>query len=132
MANFHTTPPSNLKKSSFVASLAASPTLTDFYKNIATALQFPDYFGNNLDALNDMLLDLAWLKRIKQVHLVIEEYSLFLNNETATKRQTVLQLLDDCATTLATGGTEYKKRLSIHVTDNALFVKDLSEGGIEV
>jgi RNAse (barnase) inhibitor barstar len=133
MANFHTTvPSSNLKKSSFVAPLAASPTLIDFYKNIATALQFPDYFGNNLDALNDMLLDLAWLKRIKHVHLVIEDYSLFLNKEDAEKRQTVLQLLDDCATTLATGGAEYKKRLSLHVAASDLVVSDLKAAGIEI
>ncbi len=132
MTNFHTTPPVNLKKNSFVAPLAASPTLADFYKNIASTLQFPAYFGNNLDALNDMLLDLGWLKRIKQVHLVIAEYEFFLNKEDAETRQTVLQLLDDCATTLATGGAEYKKRLSIHLTASDLVTSDLKVAGIEI
>lgn len=28
---------------------------------IAAAMDFPDYFGRNLDALHDCLLDLSWL-----------------------------------------------------------------------
>lgn len=32
-----------------------------FYAQINTAFQMPDYFGNNLDALNDALHDLCWI-----------------------------------------------------------------------
>ncbi len=35
---------------------------TSFYTQISTALQMPDYFGNNLDALNDALHDLCWIE----------------------------------------------------------------------
>lgn len=31
---------------------------TDLHKALANALQFPDWYGNNLDALHDMLTDI--------------------------------------------------------------------------
>ncbi|MGH9870573.1 MAG: barstar family protein [Candidatus Polarisedimenticolia bacterium] len=33
-------------------------TLDDFHHEVATALQFPDYYGRNLDAFNDCLSDM--------------------------------------------------------------------------
>ncbi|RJQ80499.1 barnase inhibitor [Pseudonocardiaceae bacterium YIM PH 21723] len=36
-------------------------TRQQFYAAIATALDFPEYFGKNLDALHDLLTDLDWL-----------------------------------------------------------------------
>jgi RNAse (barnase) inhibitor barstar len=35
--------------------------LDDFYDELAAALQFPDYFGQNWDAVNDCLCDLDWV-----------------------------------------------------------------------
>lgn len=35
--------------------------LPDFYDAIAKALQLPEYFGKNLDALDEMLCDLSWI-----------------------------------------------------------------------
>jgi RNAse (barnase) inhibitor barstar len=32
-----------------------------FLNHVATAMHFPDYFGNNWDALEDCLTDLSWL-----------------------------------------------------------------------
>lgn len=32
----------------------------DFHRDIKAALDFPDYYGHNLDALNDCMRDVAW------------------------------------------------------------------------
>ncbi|MFC7613657.1 barstar family protein [Actinokineospora soli] len=34
---------------------------SDFYEAVAAALEFPEWFGHNLDALYDCLTDLSWL-----------------------------------------------------------------------
>ena len=36
-------------------------TKAEFMTAVADALSFPDWFGNNLDALHDCLTDLSWL-----------------------------------------------------------------------
>jgi hypothetical protein len=37
-------------------------TKADFFKQIGEALEFPDFFGSNWDAFNDMVSDLSWLE----------------------------------------------------------------------
>lgn len=39
------------------------PTESDFHKEIKEKLKFPEYYGNNLDALFDCLIDLEWLQQ---------------------------------------------------------------------
>jgi RNAse (barnase) inhibitor barstar len=38
-----------------------SATAASFFDEVAAALQFPHYFGENWNALNDCLTDLSWL-----------------------------------------------------------------------
>ena len=40
-------------------------TLSELYHEIASALQFPDYFGGNWNAVDDCLQDLGWIKEKK-------------------------------------------------------------------
>ncbi|WP_448096863.1 barstar family protein [Luteibacter yeojuensis] len=44
------------------ASLSGCMDIRSVYRVVAKALEFPDYFGENLDALYDCLTDLSWLE----------------------------------------------------------------------
>ncbi|GAB6140434.1 hypothetical protein JCM14076_22160 [Methylosoma difficile] len=41
-------------------SVADVRTNLELFAVVATAMKFPDYFGNNWDALNDCLTDMEW------------------------------------------------------------------------
>lgn len=55
----NTSPSSGVLK--LEVSLAGVRTDTDFLSVVASAMKFPDYFGNNWDALDECLMDLEWL-----------------------------------------------------------------------
>jgi RNAse (barnase) inhibitor barstar len=48
-----------------------------FLKQVAKALDFPDWFGGNWDALNDCLTDLEWLPNQAGYVLIFEEVEQF-------------------------------------------------------
>ena len=50
-----------------------------FLKKLADALNFPDYFGMNWDALNDCLTDLSW-KPANGYVLFFRNFSRFIEN----------------------------------------------------
>ncbi|MBU1823189.1 MAG: barstar family protein [Bacteroidetes bacterium] len=60
-------------------------TLKAFYEQIALALDFPDYFGQNLDSLDELLNDLQWIEEQKIV-IFIDHSSDWLSKEKSEDR----------------------------------------------
>jgi RNAse (barnase) inhibitor barstar len=54
--------------------------MEDVYSHISKALLFPDYFGFNLDALDEAICDLDWIEE-KTILLLIFNYDSFLSEE---------------------------------------------------
>ena len=76
---------------------AKSQTLSRFYKEIAGVLEFPDYFGFNLDSLDELLNDLSWIKEEK-ILIFIDGSEHFIENEPDPERlHHLLVLLDETA-----------------------------------
>jgi RNAse (barnase) inhibitor barstar len=66
-------------------------SLRAFYTQVAKAMHFPEYFGKNLDGLEECLTDLSWLNK-SAAALIIHNAPEFLNKETVEKRETVLDI----------------------------------------
>jgi RNAse (barnase) inhibitor barstar len=56
-----------------------------FFYEISASFQFPFYFGENWDALDECLQDLEWLK-FEKIVLVISNYSVLLENNIDSKK----------------------------------------------
>lgn len=69
-------------------------TLSQFYQNIHVALQFPDYFGENLDALDELLHDMNWLDQSSIIFLIKNKAEL-LSQESEDTRIALLELLNE-------------------------------------
>ncbi len=68
-----------------------SRTKTGFMNEVAAALQFPYYFGENWDAFNDLITDLGWLPGNNYVMLIPDANQLLA--DTDKDLQTLLGLL---------------------------------------
>jgi RNAse (barnase) inhibitor barstar len=67
----------------------------DFHRDIAVALDFPDYYGGNLDAFNDCLRDLAIDgSQATGLVLVLTRYDTFASREPRTA-QAILDIIAD-------------------------------------
>ena len=69
------------------------PTLESFYEGISNALNFPDYFGQNLDALDELLFDMDWIRQ-DHVLLIISNSAQLLHEDTVRKPN-LMALLSD-------------------------------------
>lgn len=80
----------------FVAEIdgAKALTLRGFYPRIAKTLLFPDYFGNNLDALMDCLCSLEIIGK-QEVVLLVRNAQLFLSKEKPDKKAATIQVFRD-------------------------------------
>ena len=74
-----------------------SDTLEKFYSSIASQLKFPDNFGSNFDAFDEMMNDLDWLEE-DRIYLIFRNYDDFLSEENDEAREILLTILDDAST----------------------------------
>ena len=68
--------------------------LKSMYSEFSEKLEFPSYFGENMNALYDMLTDLAWLS-FSEFKLIIDNSCLILCNCEVEVRNALEELLAD-------------------------------------
>lgn len=66
--------------------------LEQCYDTLKEQLSLPDYFGRNLDALEEVLSDLAWIEEDK-IKIIILNSAQILNND-LKKKKVFLDILD--------------------------------------
>ncbi|MEA5458615.1 barstar family protein [Arcicella sp. LKC2W] len=103
-------------------------TLDKFYEELIAQLKFPDNFGRNFDAFDEMINDLDWLDETT-IKIVFKNYDDFLSEENDESREILLTILDDAA-------AEWKrnddtKKLKMYVEPSELAEDDLETLGIE-
>jgi RNAse (barnase) inhibitor barstar len=86
----------NLRKTflgAFIATIDGqkATSMKDFHEQIGEALNFPDYSGKNLDALDEMLNDLEWITEEKVI-LYITNSNDWLSKEKSDEK--ILSLID--------------------------------------
>lgn len=59
---------------------------------IAAAMSFPDYFGRNLDALRDCLVDLSWLPA--GAHVLVWRHADVLRGDDPAAYERIVTVLD--------------------------------------
>ena len=103
-------------------------TLEKFYQELIVQLKFPDSFGRNLDAFDEMINDLDWLEETT-ICLVFKNYDNFLSEENNEAREIILTILDDAA-------EEWKrdadaKKLRMYIEPSELAEDDLETIGLD-
>lgn len=74
-----------------------SKTLRQFYEHIAQVLEFPDYFGFNLDSLDELLNDLDWIEDQKLALYFIHTEDFISQERNPDKLSNLLHILDATA-----------------------------------
>ena len=103
-------------------------TLEKFYQELIVQLKFPESFGRNLDAFDEMINDLDWLEETT-ICLVFKNYDNFLSEENDEAREIILTILDDAA-------EEWKrdtdaKKLRMYIEPSELAEDDLETIGLD-
>lgn len=94
------------------------PNLASVYGHLSECLEFPDYFGNNLDALYDCLTDLEWINQ-KNIVFFIDQFDDFASLEAENNFCTefILCLFDASLTWTEIHKSEHQsKNISVYIT----------------
>jgi len=86
---------------------------TGVFNEFARALEFPDYFGHNWDALEECLADLEWLPAKGYVVLITEAQAVIPDDE--EEYETLLEVLNDAGEAWSKGQTTTGRRAPFHV-----------------
>lgn len=62
------------------------------YDELQSQLSFPDYFGRNLDGLEEMFYDLEWIEE-ESIWILIYHVDMFLSAEDVELKEIVLDIL---------------------------------------
>lgn len=104
-------------------------TLDKLYDSISSQLKFPDIFGNNFDAFDEMINDLDWLEE-DSICLIFRNYDDFLSEENDEVREILLTILDDASSEWKRMNGEGKS-LKMFIETSELGEDDLETLGIE-
>jgi RNAse (barnase) inhibitor barstar len=88
-------------------------TPTGVFNEFARALEFPDYFGHNWDALEECLADLEWMPAKGYVLLVTDAHCVIPDEE--EEYETLLEVLSDAGEAWSKGQTAEGRRAPFHV-----------------
>jgi RNAse (barnase) inhibitor barstar len=67
-------------------------TIDKVYATLQQQLSIPEYFGNNLDALEEVLADVEWVEEEK-IKIIIINSSILLSNEDAGVKEGFMAVL---------------------------------------
>jgi RNAse (barnase) inhibitor barstar len=104
-------------------------TLEKFYASVSSQLKFPDNFGNNFDAFDEMINDLDWLEE-DRIYLIFRNYDDFLSEENDEAREILLTILDDASSEWKRMDGEGKS-LKMQIEPSDLGEDDLETLGID-
>ena len=90
-------------------------TPATLFAEFARALEFPDYFGHNWDALEECLADLEWLPAKGYILLITDAAQVLSNDE--TEYETFLEILCDAGEAWGSGqaGIGAREAIPFHV-----------------
>ncbi|TKB88385.1 MAG: hypothetical protein E8D41_15350 [Nitrospira sp.] len=90
-------------------------TPATLFAEFARALEFPDYFGHNWDALEECLTDLEWLPAKGYILLITDAASVLSSDE--TEFETFLEILRDAGEAWGSGqaGMGARRATPFHV-----------------
>ena len=70
----------------------ACKRIDDCYATLRTQLSLPNYFGNNLDAFEEVLSDLDWISEAKVKIIILNAFELLANE--ADKKESFFDILN--------------------------------------
>lgn len=110
---------------------AKCKTVKKFLTVIAKGLSFPDYFGKNLDAFDEMINDLSWLLEEAVIIAITNFENLLENDETedGDAKGLILSLLDQAADEQK--NTKDGTPIRIIINDTPELENYLAENGLE-